>query len=572
MQATVNGICQRYNRDPHRLMDILWDLQHTFNYLSPKALELSAEVLGVSVCELRSVASFYTFFHLDPVGKYIIHLDTSWVAQISGREEIKEAFENACNCKFGETDPENLFSLFDIPCIGMSDQSPAALINGFTFPSLTPKKVSSIVASLKANKAPQELCKDYPVEDNIRKKGDFFFQKNEVGKAFEIATNHDPHYILDKVKESGLRGRGGAGFPTGIKWETVFSEKAETKYVVCNADEGEPGTFKDRVLLSKSFDLVCEGMAICAHAISAKECLIYLRAEYRYLLEKLESQLSKFSKDFSIPFRIQLGAGAYICGEESSLLESLEGRRGISRIRPPLPAHKGYMGKPTVINNVETFACIPSIFLKGAEHFHSFGKERSSGTKLLSVSGDCTHPGIYEEEWGLSVAELCERVGAKDVQGVMIGGPSGIIISKDELHREISFEDLATGGSIIIFGSQRNLLEAIDNFMDFFAEESCGACVPCRAGVISLSNAIKRILSGRGTEKTFKEIHQVSNLMQATSRCGLGKTAPNPILTTLKAFPDLYESLLRKDLEKGCEPFDLKLATQAFRDATSGKE
>jgi [NiFe] hydrogenase diaphorase moiety large subunit len=386
-------------------------------------------------------------------------------------------------------------------------------------------------------------------------------------------TQMSPEAVIAEMKHSHIRGRGGAGFPTGLKWEFCRRSKGEKRYVICNADEGEPGTFKDRVILTEKPELVFEGMAIAGYAIGSDEGILYLRYEYRYMKQYLHEVLDKMRKEnllgknisgiegFDFDIRIQFGAGAYVCGEESALLESLEGKRGEPRDKPPFPVEKGYLGLPTIVNNVETFGTAVKIVLNGGEWFTQFGTEDSTGTKILSISGDCMFPGVYEVDWGFNVTDMLDMVGAWEVQAVQVGGPSGTLIGPDEFHRTLGYSDLSTGGSMIIFGPQRNLLkDVVHNFMEFFIEESCGSCSTCRNMTQMMTRKLEKILNGKGVSKDLYEIKSWSGVLQA-SRCGLGQTAANPIVSSLKNFRHLYENLLQKDKDFD-EGFDLAASVQ----------
>jgi len=411
------------------------------------------------------------------------------------------------------------------------------------------------------------------VSNNIRKRGAVLFADYESGAAVRKITAMTPEQVIEEVKKSGLMGRGGAGFPTGLKWEFCRREKAAERYVVCNADEGEPGTFKDRVILTELPRLLFEGMAVAGYAVGAKEGVLYLRSEYSYLKPHLESVLEELRREhvlgrnvagapsFHFDVVIKSGAGAYICGEESALLESAEGKRGEPRDRPPFPVQFGYLGQPTTVNNVETLAAAAQLIVRGAAWFKGLGTPKSTGTKLLSISGDCDRPGVYEVEFGTTVKELLEMAGAPEAKAVQVGGPSGNCISSAEFGRKICFSDLATGGSIIIFGPERDIFEAVGNFMDFFIEESCGWCVPCRAGNVLLKRKFEKVIRGRASEQDLKDLEDWGKLVKSTSRCGLGQTSPNPILTTLKNFRGLYEARIQKGTAF-VPDFDLTAAIQ----------
>jgi [NiFe] hydrogenase diaphorase moiety large subunit len=344
-----------------------------------------------------------------------------------------------------------------------------------------------------------------------------------------------------------------------MKWDFCRREKAAPHYVVCNADEGEPGTFKDRVILTERPHLLFEGMALAGYAIGAAQGILYLRDEYAYLKPHLEKVLAGLRKKrwlgrtiagkrgFAFDIEIKLGAGAYVCGEESALIESAQGNRGEPRDRPPFPVQNGYLGKPTTVNNVETLCAAARVLAKGADWFKAFGTPRSAGTKVLSVSGDCKKPGVYEVPFGLSLAELLAEAGGSDARAVQVGGPSGTCVPRAQFERKIAFEDLATGGSIIVFGPDRDLFEVVHNFMDFFCEESCGWCTPCRAGNVLLKRKLEKIMRGQGTVRDLDEIEAWGKMIKATSRCGLGQTSPNPILTTLQGFREIYMAKVHAD-------------------------
>ncbi|MFO7614040.1 MAG: NAD(P)H-dependent oxidoreductase subunit E, partial [Bacteroidales bacterium] len=538
-------------------------------FISPEAIQTIARELKMSEKDVEQTASFYHFFHLSPIGKYNVYLNNSAVACMMGRDEIAGIFEKETGMTFNSVTEDGLIGLWDTADIGMNDQEPAAIINDVVFTRLTPSKVRELVAAFRAGKDVRELVTKYGdgqnshpkvkamVHNNLLKKGPVLFSEYEVGMAVRKAANMTAEEVIDEVKKSNLRGRGGAGFPAGLKWEFCRKSRGPVTYLVCNADEGEPGTFKERVILTELPKQLFEGMTVAGYALGAKEGILYLRYEYRYLKDYLELMLQEMrdgnllgkniagKQGFNFDIRIQLGAGAYVCGEESALLESMEGKRGEPRNRPPFPVQKGYLDMPTVINNVETLSAVVKIMVKGADWFKAMGTKESAGTKLLSISGDCKHPGVYEIEWGMTIRELLEMVGGTSVQAVQVGGPSGVCINPTQFHREIAFEDLATGGSMIVIGKQRNLLkDIVVNFMDFFIEESCSSCAPCRSLTVILRNKLQKILDGYGSQTDIKELYDWTKYMKASNRCGLGQTAANPILSTIENFRQLYDDLV----------------------------
>ncbi|MCC6126178.1 MAG: SLBB domain-containing protein [Pirellulales bacterium] len=376
------------------------------------------------------------------------------------------------------------------------------------------------------------------------------FAAIEAGQGLNAALKQPPADALRQVAFSGLRGRGGAGFSTSLKWELAAKSAGERKYVVCNADEGEPGTFKDRVILADFADLVFEGMTIGAWVIGAAHGIVYLRAEYTYLRPHLEAVLQRRrdagllgsavagQNGFAFDIAIRMGSGAYVCGEETALIESLEGQRGEPRNRPPFPIDTGFLGNPTIVNNVETFAWVTCILAKGADWFKGLGTEKSTGHKLFSVSGDCARPGVYELPMGITVAELLEEVGGEAAKAVQIGGAAGQCVPAARFDRTIAYEDIPTGGSVIVLGPQRDLLRMSRNFLEFFLEESCGQCTPCREGIPKLLEGVELLQNGRCSMTYLEELCGLGETMQQASKCGLGQSAPNALLSIVEHFQD----------------------------------
>jgi [NiFe] hydrogenase diaphorase moiety large subunit len=581
--ALIAKVVEDCGKDPHRLMDIVRGVHEQIGYLPEEAVDGIAEALGVHRVQVADMASFYTFFEREPRGKCTIRLSNCVVDRMHGMEEVARAFEKELGISFGGTTADGMIALEYTSCTGMCDQGPAALINGIVVTGLKPADVPAVVAAIKkevGRVSKSELFPNAEVQLNLRQAGAVVTAPFENGSAIRKALNMSPEEVIEEVNRSKLRGRGGAGFPTGMKWS--FCRKAKgTHYIICNADEGEPGTFKDRLILTEQADLLVEGMTIAGYALGATEGLLYLRAEYRYLWPHLEQVLARRRRNgllgqsicgrerFNFDIRIQLGAGAYVCGEESSLIESLEGKRGAPRDRPPYPVQKGYMDQPTAVNNVETLCCAAKVLEKGGQWFTGFGTAESTGTKLLSVSGDCKHPGIYEVEYGITVAQLMSLVGAEDAQAVQVGGPSGQCLAPKDYGRKISFEDIPTGGSIIVFGPKRDLLEQVLSFSEFFVEESCGWCVPCRVGTTLLKMKLEKILEGKGTATDLEELKKLGNTVKTMSRCGLGQTAANPILTTLQNFPALYKQRIT---ERDFIPyFDVESAFSEYCEVTGRK-
>ncbi len=375
-----------------------------------------------------------------------------------------------------------------------------------------------------------------------------------VGAGLSKALEMTPEQVIETIKESGLRGRGGAGFPTGMKWEFARRAEGDERFIICNADEGEPGTFKDRELLRDMTPVLLEGMAIAAWAVGARRGFIYLRGEYRYLLPVVNGaieearragRLGSLKDGFEFDVEVTLGAGAYVCGEEMALIESLEGvRSGEYRNRPPYPVEKGFINMPTVVNNVETLIKAAKIMAHGSGWFRQYGTEKSTGTKLISVSGDVAQPGVYEIPFGMTIHELLKMVGGLGAKAVQVGGASGICIPSEEFStRTIAFEDVPTGGSVIVFGPGRDMMEVLENFMEFFCDESCGYCTPCREGNVVLLETVRKIRSGQATRNDVDLALGLCSTMRLASKCGLGQSVPNPFESIMGHFGD--EALAR---------------------------
>ncbi len=385
---------------------------------------------------------------------------------------------------------------------------------------------------------------------NAPHKGITLFNDIEVNSGLKAAIGLSRSDIIGVIRDSGLKGRGGAGFPTGTKWNLAAAATKHPKYVVCNADEGEPGTFKDRVLLTDFADYVFEGMTIAGLATGAATGIVYLRGEYRYLLAGLEAMLAERrssnllgkailgKEGFDFDIEIRLGSGAYVCGEETALIESLEGQRGEPRNRPPFPVDTGYMGCPTVVNNVETLALATCILAKGADWFKAIGTEKSSGIKLFSVSGDVERPGVYELPLGISIGELLTVVGGEGAKAVQVGGASGRCVPAEQFARALAFEDVSTGGSIIVFGAGRDMLMVAKNFLEFFVDESCGQCTPCRVGNRKLLEGVEMLERGQCSVAYLRELAALGETMQLAGKCGLGQSSANAFLSIIEHFKD----------------------------------
>ena len=401
-------------------------------------------------------------------------------------------------------------------------------------------------------------------------------------KALEkVLFSMSPEEVIDTIKASGLRGRGGAGFPTGLKWEFTKKAVGDQKYVACNADEGDPGAFMDRSVLEGDPHTIVEAMAIAAYAVGANKGYVYIRAEYPIAVKRLQKAIEQareygilgqniFGTDFSFDLEIRLGAGAFVCGEETALMESVEGHRGEPRPRPPFPANKGLFGKPTLLNNVETYANITQIILNGSEWFASIGTEKSKGTKVFAVGGNINNVGLVEVPMGITLREIIYDIGGgipngREFKAAQTGGPSGGCIPAEHLDTPIDYESLSAIGSmmgsggLIVMDDSKCMVNLARFFLDFTVDESCGKCPPCRIGTKRMHEILTRLTEGKGEEGDIEKLERLAMNIKRSSLCGLGQTAPNPVLSTLKYFRDEYEAHIKN---KSCPAGECKAMTQ----------
>lgn len=389
----------------------------------------------------------------------------------------------------------------------------------------------------------------------------------------DVLREMTPKEVLEAILKSGLRGRGGAGYPTGLKWATVAKTASQQKYVICNADEGDPGAFMDRSVLESDPHSVLEGMAIAAYAVGASQGFIYVRAEYPLAISRLQTAIKQakqrdllgsgiFESPFNFNIDLRIGAGAFVCGEETALMASVEGKRGTPRPRPPFPAESGLWTCPTLINNVETFANVAPIIRKGADWFATIGTDKSKGTKVFALAGKITNTGLIEVPMGTPLRKIVETMGggAPDggkIKAVQTGGPSGGCIPADALDTPVDYDSLTKLGSImgsggmIVMDETTQMVDVARFFMEFCMDESCGKCIPCRAGTVQMHGLLTKILERKATARDLQKLEDLCEMVRSTSLCGLGQTAPNPVLSTLRFFRKEYTDLLKADVYGG---------------------
>src|SRR6056297_1305622 len=516
----------------------------------------------------------------------------------SGAEDVKLSLQD----ELAKHDLLDEIKVVETGCHGFCEKGPIMVIypEGVFYCELNPEDMEEVVEEhlLKGRTVERLLFKEPMTEESIPSYQDIDFYKKQqrivlsnCGKidpenideyiasgGYEAAgkalTEMEPERIISEVKDSGLRGRGGGGFPTGLKWQFANSADGDEKYIICNADEGDPGAFMDRSLLEGDPHRIIEGMIIGAYAIGANEGYVYVRAEYPLAIERLRKAIKEaeengllgenlFDSGFDFKLNIKKGAGAFVCGEETALMASIEGKRGMPRPRPPYPANKGLWGKPTNINNVETFGNIPYIMRRGGSWFASMGTEKSKGTKVFALTGKVNHTGLVEVPMGITLREIVFDIGGgilngKKFKAVQIGGPSGGCLTEEHLDLPVSYESLAEVGAImgsgglVVMDEDNCMVDVAKFFLEFTQRESCGKCTPCREGTKKMLDLLTKMTEGKAKEGDIDKLEYLAKMVQETSLCGLGQTAPNPVLTTIRYFRDEYEAhVTRKQCPSG---------------------
>jgi NADH-quinone oxidoreductase subunit F len=527
------------------LLPALHAAQRHYRWLPQEVAAGVANALKVPLADVHGVIEFYALFYNEPVGKRIIRVCTDAACALKGADEILHHLCAHHAIQPGGTTPDAATTIEHAPCLGLCEHAPAALLDEQAETNIN-LETGSYELGIPFSRVYGTL------RELTRNCGHGTTSLLEYGEysALRKALDMQPAEVVAEIKNSGLVGRGGAAFPTGIKWEGAANAPGEEKYVICNADESEPGTFKDRVLLQDDPHSTIEGMCIAAYAIGANQGYIYLRGEYPYILPVLENALSEARESGtlggSFDIEIRVGAGAYICGEETALFESIEGKRGFPRVKPPFPTTHGLFGKPTVINNVETLCNVPLIVEKGAAEYRKIGTEKSPGPKLFCVSGDVEKPGLYEVPFGVTFRELLEMAGCDSFQAVLFGGAAGAFATSEHLDVKLTFEDLRAAGLplgsgvVMVFNESRDLRDTLARLGRFFALESCGKCYPCQLGTQRQMEILDRIAGGKMIEGDLERLQDVGWTMTDASLCGLGQTAASAVLSAMKEFPDLF--------------------------------
>ena len=548
------------------LLPALHMAQEMYGWISESVAATIGHALKVPLADVFGVIDFYTMLYSRPVGRTIVRVCADPSCSIAG---AKEVLDNACDylgVKPDETTEDGEWTIESTTCLGLCDQAPAALVGDIAITSLNADRTSEWLA-LDA-KQPVSII-DGDIRVLTRDCGGSTPTDLETYQArggylalSKACAEVNPVDVIEEVKVSGLVGRGGAAFPTGVKWESASVAEGQPKYVVCNADESEPGTFKDRVLMETNPHQILEGMLLAGYAIGAQNGYFYVRGEYSRSIEIIteaidEARCAGFignnicGAGFDFDIEVRVGAGAYICGEETALFESIEGKRGFPRIKPPFPITHGLFGKPTVVNNVETLCNIPMIIRDGVDVFRSYGTDKSPGPKLFCLSGDVVRPGVYEVPFGVTLRHIIEDLagGIKggSLQAILVGGAAGAFATSDELDVPLTFEDLRDAnlplgsGVLMVFNELRNIPIILSELAYFFAHESCGKCYPCQLGTQRQYEILHRVVRGKVKRGDKERLLDVGWTMTDASLCGLGQTAATAVISAMDKWPDLIE-------------------------------
>lgn len=567
LKNKIEELMARYPKKESALLPSLTLVQKAHdNNLTKELVHEIAEIIGVTASRAYGVATYYSMFNVDhQVGKYHLQVDTNIPATLMGALEIFDYLSKKLGIKHGETTPDGLFTLSKVECLASCGTCPVIQVNDKYYELMTKEKVDMLIDSLK-----QGIMPELPVEYNWGTMCNVLLKNRGVENAKSIvvykkhggyqilkkALKMKPEEIIQEVKTSELRGRGGAGFPTGIKWGFAPKNTGKPIYLICNADEGEPGTFKDRQILAYDPHLLIEGMAISAYALGCKQAFIYIRGEFGWIAGILEKAIEEAKLDGQLgdlDIIVHQGAGSYICGEETALIESLEGKRGLPRMKPPFPAVEGLYACPTIVNNVETLASIPYIVDKGGISFKQWGSQAGYGFKLFGVSGAVNKPGVYECPMGVSYADLIKMAGGYKgkVKGVIVGGLSVPILKPEELLKgagmKMDYEscfDYGTSlgsGGVMVIGEEFSMPDIAARTIQFYNHESCGQCTPCRMGSGMISSILKKVANKEGEQGDLEKVIWFCDNIKGNTLCPTGEAYSYPIKTMIQKYRDEFE-------------------------------
>jgi NADH-quinone oxidoreductase subunit F len=582
LEAKFNDFVGRYPVKRSALIPMMLYAQDHFGFLSDELLEEIAKRLDLNILQVTETLAYYSMLRRKPAGRYHIQVCTNISCMARGAHELYQHVQKRLGIRNREVSETGTFSLEEVECMGACTGAPAMQVNYDFYENLDPSKVDAIFEQLQNGKRPQPvpvisgaLHDRHPAEVSVVSKHfgipgshsmDVYLQ-HEGYQALERALKRmTPEQIIDEVKKSGLRGRGGAGFPTGMKWSFVPKDTSKPKYVLANADESEPGTSKDRPLMEMDPHQLIEGMVIAGRAIGSKQGYIYIRGEYRHIIDIMDRAITEayakgylgkniVASGFDFDLVTHTGAGAYECGEESALMESLEGKRGYPRIKPPFPAVVGLYGCPTIINNVETLSTVPAIIRQGGEWYAALGSPKNGGTRLYSISGHINRPGIYELPLGFPLRRMIEDVaggmrGGRKLKAVIPGGSSCPLLSAEEIDVALDYDSVAKIGSMlgsggtVIFDEDTCMVDVARRIMHFYAHESCGWCIPCREGTAWLAKVLDRFHEGGGRAEDIPLIDELSKNMLGRTFCPLGDAAALPTISIVNKWRNEFEDHL----------------------------
>jgi len=575
LRDAIEAVAARY---PHRRSALLPAI-HLYQraqggHVDREALAEVAELIGVPVSVAYGVQSYYTMFNLRPVGRFHLQVDTNVPAMLAGAEETLARLEQSLGIRPGETTSDGRFSLSVVEDLASCGTCPVIQVNDRYYERMTPERVDKLVASLRRGKMPNlPVDGDWGSACNVllARRGNpaakelAVYRKDGGYEALRLALGRPPEAIVAEVKDSNLRGRGGAGFPMGVKWGFLPKERKGPVYLICNADEGEPGTFKDRQILEHDPHLLLEGMTIAGYAIGTHIGFIYLRGEFAWIGDILEQAAAEaraagllgkniLGSGLDFDVIVHLGAGAYVCGEETALIESLEGKRGNPRLKPPFPAGVGVYGAPTIVNNVETLSCVPYIIRQGAAAFKQFGSPNNFGPKIFGISGHVNRPGAYEYPLGTPLETLLEAAGG--VQGtlkaVIVGGLSVPILTAAEAAGLLMDFDsclkrgtMLGSGGIMVMNETTSIPRVALRAIRFYAHESCGQCTPCREGSHAVAELLSRLVAGHGQAADIDTVLRICATIKGTTLCPTGDAFATPIEAMVSKFRPEFEALVR---------------------------
>ena len=560
---SIDDILRAYEgRGREALLPVLWDIQGAFGSISPEQVHRISHTLRVPEADIFGVIGFYTLFHDEPTGRRIIRVCTDPTCALAGADDLLHGLCARLGIREGETTGDDEYTVEHSPCLGLCDYAPAALASARGQPdvALPHASVDGLLGEWHGEYfRPAGDARSALLKPTLSAAPETLPQYGDYSSLRLAIRDLSPEDVIARVEASGLIGRGGAAFPTGLKWKFTRGADGDIKYVVCNADESEPGTFKDRVLMEHRPHLLLEGIALAAYAVGADKAYIFIRGEYPKATAILADAIREaetagalgeaiMGSDFSLDIELRRGAGAYICGEETALFEAIEGKRGFPRMKPPYPTTFGLFGMPTAVNNVETLCAAPGIIERGADWFKAIGTDDSAGPKLVSVSGHVARPGVYEIEPGITLRhfldEVCGGV-TGELQTVLMGGAAGTFLKPEDIEVRLTFEDLRAAGStfgsgaIMVFNQTVDLRDVMKRLGRFFQHESCGKCFPCQLGTQRQVEILERLDAPQTGDA--ERLQDIGMTMTEASICGLGHTAGIAVMSAIEKFPELFE-------------------------------